>query len=124
MNQSDKDFHIDIFIDDYQKLSDDFTYIQRNSIFIMTFSVFENELNSICKVLGRNSNLKLAPTDLNGRGIERSKLYLEKVVEINFPKDSTLWAEIKNNNHIRNLAVHNEGQFKENDKNSETKVDK
>ena len=120
MSKSDKDFFYDIYIDDFVKLDEGFPYIQRSSIFIMTFSLFENELNTICKILGRNSNLELQLKDLNGKGIERAKLYLEKVVKINFPANSKSWGEITNFSRIRNFVVHNGGRLKEKgDKNSE-----
>jgi hypothetical protein len=55
------------------------------------------------------NDLSVELTDLKGDGIERARLYLTKVCEIQFPDGSHEWAEIQKLNNIRNCIVHAEG---------------
>jgi hypothetical protein len=51
--------------------------------------------------------------EVKGDGIERAKLYIEKVCLIDFPKKSHTWQEIQKFNAIRNCVAHAEGNVEE-----------
>ena len=66
-------------------------------------------MNSLCTILQKMNDLNVELNDLRGDGIERARLYLTKVCEIQFPDASHEWAEIQKLNSIRNCIVHAEG---------------
>jgi len=50
-------------------------------------------------------------SDLNGKGIDRSTNYLEKVAGFNLRKTSEEWNQIKKIQKIRNVIVHQDGRL-------------
>jgi hypothetical protein len=56
----------------------------------------------------KKNSIQLSPADINGKGIERSKKYLTKVINISFPSDSVEWQLIRKFNEIRNYFTHND----------------
>lgn len=50
-------------------------------------------------------------SDINGKGIDRSTVYLEKVAGLDVQKTSKEWNHIKNIQNIRNIIVHRDGRL-------------
>ncbi|MBE4591491.1 hypothetical protein BOO24_03825 [Vibrio navarrensis] len=86
--------------------------IQRKSELISSYTILESGLNKVCEIFEENIDHPIKISDLSAHGIiSKSKKYLEKVVQIKFPRDS-LWLEIQLIQEIRNAFVHNEGTVK------------
>jgi hypothetical protein len=81
----------------------------RYSIFSTIYSYFEHSLSKICSQMQFNLQISLKKEDLRGNGINQSRDYLKKVIEIEFPDDSPLWQEIQNYRNLRNNIIHNKG---------------
>ena len=58
-------------------------------------------------------SFKLALSDLNGKGVDRSTNYLEKVAGLDVHKTSKEWNHIKKIQKIRNLIVHQGGKLQD-----------
>ncbi|HFQ5433974.1 TPA: hypothetical protein ACGVBV_004503, partial [Vibrio vulnificus] len=90
--------------------------IQRKSELISAYTILESGLNKVCEIFEENIDHPIKISDLSAHGIiSKSKKYLEKVVQIKFPRDS-LWLEIQLIQEIRNAFVHNEGIVKSGNK--------
>lgn len=91
-----------------QQAEHTFPQLQRSSSLISLYSTLENSLNFLCKKGSGENNGGILLTDLvNNNLIERSKIYLLKVLKLNFPLESSSWEEIKKIQQIRNAIVHN-----------------
>ncbi len=97
--------------EDYLLLRDSFPIILRNSLFITIYTVLEDELMKTCNRLRESFNVDLKPSDLKGKGINRSRKYLKKVVVINFPDNTNEWKEIRKFNLLRNTIAHSNGNI-------------
>ncbi|MCY8484833.1 hypothetical protein MOC97_04925, partial [Bacillus atrophaeus] len=90
----------------------EFLYPQliRKTIFLQTYFIFETYLNSLSDEHKRHSNTALSYKDMKGQGIERAKLYLRKVCNVNAePFSTNEWKRIIDYNTLRNAFVHNNG---------------
>jgi uncharacterized protein YutE (UPF0331/DUF86 family) len=96
-------------------LSTEFPNTLRRSAFLSLMSFFENSLNKLCEVYEERLDIKLNFTDMNERGIDRAKLYLEKVIQLDFPNSSD-WEKIKKLQEIRNIIVHRYSEISNDDK--------
>jgi len=85
----------------------DFPSLLRSSAIITIFNLCEHYLSKICNHFESSKISKIKLQDINGRGIERSKIYLTKVVEIDFAPLNSQWNFIKKLNLVRNIIVHN-----------------
>lgn len=72
---------------------------------------FEYGLNTYCEYFRWLREYPLKFSDLHGNGIERSKLYLKKVVGIPFNNLSEPLGFIRNLNTLRNCIVHTGGDL-------------
>jgi hypothetical protein len=84
--------------------------IHRKSCLVTLYSYLESFLNNLCEYLYKLNNYQVEYTDLEGKGINRARLYLDKIVGVDFNKINSEWASIKNLNLIRNSIVHNSGE--------------
>jgi hypothetical protein len=80
----------------------------RYSMIVTIYSLIEMELNYLCRYLCHTKQLVLTLDEVRGDGIERAKVYLSKVCDVNFP-DTNEWNEITKLNKIRNCIVHAQG---------------
>jgi len=71
----------------------------------------ERVLLEIASHYRQTRHLELSPSDLRDSGIERARTYLKKVASVQF-HETELWQDITTLQHIRNLIVHNEGEFR------------
>lgn len=109
LDPESKDYLIEFYSEDYQKISETFLSTFRYSVLVSIYSIIETEMNSLCRHLKHINKLSLELTDLKGDGIGRAKLYLEKVCNVDFPDDINSWANIQKLNKVRNCIVHAEG---------------
>jgi hypothetical protein len=88
-----------------------FPSLQWLSLFNTAYSVFEKNMNYLCRLaeIKTKSNFKL--NDLNGQGIQRAKLYLKKVASIDTPFTDQLWHKITKYADLRNVMAHATGEL-------------
>lgn len=86
------------------------TYLS-HSTFNTAYSVFEKYMNEICFSCEGRLSTRIKLKDLNGKGIERSKLYLSKVVGIDTPFTTSEWNDIKKYSELRNVLIHTLGEL-------------
>ena len=101
---------------EYWQLTEVFPHIFRSSLFVTCYSFFEHELNELCGYFHKHQSCPIKINDLKGDGIFRAKIYLKKVVGIEFPDQSTSWEDIVDYNKIRNIIVHNNGKLDDSQK--------
>jgi len=89
-----------------------FPSLQRRSALLTVYGFFEYELHKLCMLFQREQQLRLAPKDLQGEGIERSADYLQKVVGLALDKTCKEWQAVTWVREIRNAVVHRDGQRK------------
>lgn len=53
---------------------------------------------------------------INGKGIEKAKVFLSDVVNLNFPSNSPEWQRINDYQYVRNCFAHSEGIVNDEDK--------
>lgn len=100
--------------DDLWRLTTVFPAMMRSSLFVSCYSLLEHRLNDLCGVIQRERKLALTPKELDGDGIFRSKVYLNKVVGIEFADGGgTPWDSIWTRNKLRNAIVHTDGRLTE-----------
>jgi hypothetical protein len=105
--------------EDYFLVEDVFKNISMYSFIVILYSFVECGLESICNVeYGDRARynkergkppLLIKYKDIRGEGIERSKIYLEKVIGLNLHTGEKPWNEINTLRKIRNAIVHDEG---------------
>jgi hypothetical protein len=111
--------YMDWASEDYFMVEDVFSKISLNSFVIILYSYIEGGLNSFsdvlysdqrqkCEVYGGNP-IQIRYIDMKGKGIERAKIYLEKVFGVKLQAGKQPWQEIKVLQKIRNVIVHEEG---------------
>jgi len=110
------------FVEVHQRLDDEtwdlegifgeyFPSLQRRSALLTVCGFFEHELDKLCLLYQSEKGYKLALSDLNAKGIDRSACYLEKVAGIEVYKSSKEWKHIKKIQMIRNVIVHQDGKL-------------
>ncbi|MFA6411571.1 MAG: hypothetical protein WCW53_02670 [Syntrophales bacterium] len=85
----------------------------RYSIIVTIYSFLETTLNDLCHHLYHSKKSLLTLDEVKGTGIERARLYLQKVCLIDFPEKSHDWQKIQKFNLVRNCIVHAEGNVEE-----------
>jgi hypothetical protein len=77
------------------------------SIFILTFSYLEHYVNDLCEIYKNNFDwITLKLNEINGKGITRAKIYLEKVAKADPLMTNEEWEKFSTYNEIRNKIVH------------------
>lgn len=94
----------DWYFNEYRKLEQRYPQHVRHSMFVSLCSFLEQQLVSLCRHYEKSQALIL--DDVNGKGICKCHLYLEKVVGISFPTSSPQWQLILKYNVLRNQLVH------------------
>jgi hypothetical protein len=90
-----------------------FPSLQRRSALLTVYGFFEYELHKLCLLSQHQRNLRLAPKDIQGEGIERSTDYLQKVVGLVLDKNCEEWRDARRVREIRNVIVHRNGRLKD-----------
>jgi hypothetical protein len=84
--------------------------LQRRSMLIILFSFFERQLDQLCQLFAKEQQLSITHADLKGKGIDRTRLYLQKVIGLPLTASVT-WQEIKRIQRVRNVVVHNDAKL-------------
>lgn len=108
--ESEEKYHISDYYEE-ELITIDRVYLEtfRYSAIVSIYSILESSMNALCNHLMKSKELSLELKEIRGEGIERAKLYLEKVCHVKLPAKSNSWSKIQNLNKIRNCIVHAEG---------------
>lgn len=98
----------DVDSDKLYQLKESFPQTIRISLFMHSYAVFEHSLYDLAMNLRKELNLDLAPKDLTGEGIIRSRTYLVRVAKLAFP-DTSIWQQIVILSRMRNCFGHRDG---------------
>lgn len=90
--------------DDYWLTTE--TNLMRMSLFLSLYAFLELILKELCRFEQIEREISLPSTSLRKQGIEGCKIYLTKVIGIDFPSESREWGEIKNYQKLRNHVAH------------------
>ncbi|SBO11735.1 hypothetical protein VME0621_03871 [Vibrio mediterranei] len=83
-----------------------FPSMQRRSVLLTIFGIFEHELEEFCKAYAKKYQLKVKVSDFKGSGIERSTTYIKKVLEISVPS-----SELRKVQVLRNACAHQDAKY-------------
>lgn len=97
------------------KLSDRLPYLYRGSALLTILGFFEHNLNAVCESLRKERGVTTGITDLPGRGLRRSKLYITKHIGLSFPSNSESWGLVLKYADVRNLIAHRDSLVKDDD---------
>ncbi|MEA1972591.1 MAG: hypothetical protein U9N34_04765 [Candidatus Cloacimonadota bacterium] len=127
LSKEEKEEYFEWNSDDYFMIEDVFTQISVRSFIVILFSYIEDGMNILCnaeysdKVRYQKKEgldeFKVKYTDMQGKGIKRAKLYLEKIIGRNLNSDKQPWSEIETLRKIRNTIVHSDGDARDSLKN-------
>lgn len=92
-----------------------FPNVQRCAYVITLFSFLENSLVELCDLFHDEMELNIEYGDMTGRGINRHKHYLTKVIGLDFSQIQREWGAIDNLRKIRNIIVHRDRTVGQND---------
>lgn len=91
-----------------------FPSLQRRSAFLTVWAMFESELNKLCDRYKNERCLRLGFSDLQGKGIDQSTRYLEKVAGLDLHKSTSQeWVRINKMKNLRNVIVHQDGSLRQ-----------
>lgn len=109
---------------DYNHYMHHFDYLLLHSLFISSFSLFENHLKRVVEVLVQGTRPNIKPSDMKGNGeIDTLRKYLNLVFNLNSTcSDMVEWAEIIEYKAIRNALVHAGGMLNKKKKSNLNKV--
>jgi hypothetical protein len=91
---------------DVFQIRDVFGQVLRRSLFLSAYAYLEQGLDTICTRLQQERGYTVSLTDINGRGISRSKTYLSKVAGVAFPDQGPIWMRVKAYADLRNYLTH------------------
>jgi hypothetical protein len=83
-----------------------------HTTFVASYSLLEDQMLEIGRIVGRHLNVNLEPEDLWDKGIHAAKKYLEKLCGINVPNGRP-WEEVVHYGKLRNVCMHSRGRVKE-----------
>lgn len=85
-----------------------FRYLQREAMFLTLYNYFENLLNKLAKSIGEEIKSRVKLSDIQGKGVERALLYLNRVSHFEFKgvQSEKVLSEIRGANQLRNVIVH------------------
>lgn len=101
--------------DEYWRVKDVFTQINRKALTVSVLGLLEHKLNELCNKLARRVGATQKVTDLPGKGFKRARKYLEKVIGLDLAGASTSWEELGKIQLVRNTIVHRNGLMREDD---------
>lgn len=87
-----------------------FPNILRKSFLVSLYSFLEHWLLEQC-YRRKGDNVLIGPSDIRGENaIDRARIFLTKILRIDFPSDRPEWEEIQNIRRLRNCIVHDNGR--------------
>lgn len=97
--------------EEMQKTLDSFGKAIWSSLFTYSYFNLEKDFDRLCKKIEQEIDSNITLGNLNGRGINRSKLFLKKLAEVDFAELNEEWEYIINCKEIRNCITHNGGSI-------------
>ena len=104
--------HEEFYFDEHALLSEVFTRTLRGTVLVVTYTLCEMSLETICSTEQKHHGYALTLRDLAGQGVERAKLYMSKVCGVTFPDESREWNRLMDLSMIRNALAHADGNVK------------
>jgi hypothetical protein len=98
------------FFENDERVIENLKYIQRNSIFLMGYSLFESKLREICLIIEREIETSVKVDDLKGDSVGQYWNYLTKVIQIDIHKLQSHYTPLKQLKEFRNKVAH-QGNF-------------
>ena len=116
-NQAEYKDHLEDSKDDlHYKLGFEFPNFSIRANIVQLYSLLENNLNTVCKVVQKEMKLGFSKTDLKGGSdLEKCKLYLNKGKNVNISALDS-WNKIIAIKAIRNNIIHNNSLLSKKDK--------
>lgn len=106
--------------DGYLRFGGQLPSVLRAMVFIYAYGRFEYSMHTLCKLLQAVFGARCGPEDLKGKGLQRSRTYIEKVIGIEWTlpafeamKEASVYGA------LRNAVVHNNGVLPEREKEAE-----
>lgn len=109
LSESERDEHYRFHSGSRWTLEEVFPNIIRSSMFLTCYALLEARLDQFCQVAAREMGTKLTLGDIHGKGIVRARIFLKKVVGMQFPDCTEQWREISTYGIIRNALAHSNG---------------
>ena len=107
MNKFDQEFGTDLFRFDHE-----FPNRTRYFMINQTHSMLEFYLKWFCQRLKSINKNPIGISDLSGSSdLEKGKLYLKRIYQVNFSRLEPEWSFLNNMRKIRNQIIHNNGIF-------------
>ncbi|WP_272151390.1 hypothetical protein [Tenacibaculum aiptasiae] len=109
---------IDSYSEKHHEITKQFPHSFRASFLVQIISVIESQLREICNQYGNQKKQKFKVDDIKGSNdLEKCKLYLTTITDIDFKIYSREWQFIKQCKLLRNRIVHHNSTIKIKDKN-------
>jgi len=86
---------------------------------ILLHSIVETQLDAFAEHIGKKRGSKLRVKDMAGRGVQRSAIYLERVLSIDVKTDPA-WSRLSDLQSLRNMIVHRGGKCGESSEDRKT----
>jgi len=114
-----RDQHYDLYFDDFYLIEMiEQTYC--NSMIISIYTLIEKYLNEFCKRLKDIKNIPIKHSELRGDGVERAKIYINKLCELKFDQNDAEF--LSGINAIRNVIAHENGELYNTDEKNINKI--
>jgi hypothetical protein len=110
-DDDESDAYRDYLIDEHYEICEKIPLLQWYSQFLVSYALFEHNLNELCEIVRNRSKLPVSFKDLNGRGIRRSALYLRKMAGVSSPFETDSWNNSVLLGEVRNVIAHNNGEI-------------
>jgi hypothetical protein len=91
-----------------QIFSSYFPSLQRRSSLLTLFGTYEHEIEKFCINFAKADQTNILLSDFKGKGLERSHLFIRKVVGLT---NSVAFIELKKIIALRNSCTHNDARF-------------
>jgi hypothetical protein len=91
---------------DFRSYESTFRFLQREAMFLTLYNYFEHCLNKLCDSIGEETASRIRLKDIQGKGIERTLLFIKLVPEFSFTNIPSVMEVIRGANQLRNVIVH------------------
>ena len=111
MDHDTRDRYVEDCAETAHELSSHFPSFAWQSSFVAIYTLLEDDMLNIARILGTHLGITLDPDDLKDKGIFAAKRYLESLCGIAFPQAERPWQEVLHYNRLRNVIVHARGRI-------------
>ncbi|WP_158735136.1 hypothetical protein [Alteribacillus sp. YIM 98480] len=121
-SEEEQEEYYEFYIDEWYSYRVTYAQTHRNSLFVTIYSFLEKRMFDRCKVHEDNSTSPIIINDLKGKGIDKYRLYLNKIAGIKI--DNQLWEKVTSYQDVRNKIIHNNGELSKSDTTLKDKIEK